>query len=88
MVYNQSNGNNFRSTLSSSFTTLGDVQFYIYIIISCMVISYIVFYILRKKEYDWIYGPKIDTIAKWLPGIQQKKIVNSTNTNTPTGTTT
>lgn len=73
MVYNQNSGNNFRSSLATSMSTFGDLQFYIYTVLCCIVISYVIFYVLRKSEYEWVYGPKLDALAKWLPGIHQKK---------------
>lgn len=80
-AFNQSNENNFRSKFSS-LGALNDLQFYVFTIVCCVIILYIVFFILRKKEYDWMYGPKLDAIAGWIPGIQKTKSTGSTSTPT------
>lgn len=77
--YNTSNRQNgaYDTTDGGILSSINNsVYFYTLCAVGALVVFYIVFYVLRQYEYKWAYGPTLNKIASYMPGIKQ----NTTST--------
>lgn len=69
---NRTNGYDSDETHGGLLSSLNNnLYFYTLCTLAVLTVFYVVFYIARQYEYTWAYGPVMDKVARYMPGVKK-----------------